>query len=237
MRDIRLGNPIRLTTKHGYFFLRHIGVGETARISLKPDPAVDRTDIAKEGVVLSRSLNPKDDTSPFRVRVQSSCLFSESFWATDCDCAGQLALALDLIQTSGGILIYLYEEGRGIGLRRKIEAIRLQQIEGKTSSGAFACLGLGPDARDYEVSASVIRQILGEQAEIELLSNNGYKERQLRDYGVNIVKRNRLIPSELSSLQKAYLASKRDDLGHDIPNDVIAPESNGKDPENADRED
>jgi GTP cyclohydrolase II len=219
MRAVRLGNPIRLTTKHGEFFVRHIGVGEAARISLKADPAVDRADIAKEGVVLSKALNPRDHLPPYTVRVQSSCLFSESFWATDCDCSGQLALGLDTIQTTGGILIYLYEEGRGIGLRRKIEAIRLQQIEGRTSSGAFACLGLGPDARDYEVSASVILQILGDKAEIELLSNNGYKERQLREYGVNIVKRTRLIPPNLNQLQKAYLASKRDDLGHDIPTD------------------
>lgn len=217
MTAIRLGHPIRLATKHGQFFVRHIGVGEAERMSLKPDSAVDRAELSKEGVVISKSLDPRIDSSPHKVRVQSSCLFSESFWATDCDCAGQLAMGLDLIQTTGGILIYLYEEGRGIGLRRKIEAIRLQQIEGKTSSSAFACLGLGPDARDYDVSASVIKQILGDTAEIELLSNNEYKERQLRQSGVNIVRRTRLIPSNLNKLQKAYLASKREDLGHDIP--------------------
>ena len=104
-----------------------------------------------------------------------------------------------------------------MGLRKKIKASRLQQIEGKTTSGAFACLGLGPDARDYDVSASVIKEILGDKAEVELLSNNEYKEKQLRQCGVNIVKRSRLIPASLSNLQKAYLASKRDELGHDIP--------------------
>jgi GTP cyclohydrolase II len=220
MIKARLGDPIQIVTAHGDFFVRHIGVAETKQLATKEANIVSRGDVGKEGVVLSRALDPKSERQPFRVRLQSSCLFSESFWSTDCDCAGQLSKALEAIQKDGGVLIYLYEEGRGIGLRRKIEAIRLQQIEGRTTSNAFACLGLGPDPRDYDLSASVIKQLLGDEAEIELMSNNGHKEKQLRQNGIKVAKRTRLIADNLNDRQRKYLASKRAELGHDIPSEV-----------------
>ena len=216
MTQLQIGDPVKLMTRHGDYYARHIGGTLRDRLTI-PDMNYETEDSLKEGVVLSRVIEPRDEASPFLVRIQSSCLFSESFWSTDCDCAAQLGASLDFVSTQGGLVIYLYEEGRGIGLRRKMEAIRLQQIEGATSSSAFACLGLGPDPRNYDISAATLRAILGEDAPIVLLTNNEHKAKQLSQAGVNIVERRSLIPSSLTKDQLAYLRSKRDDLGHDIP--------------------
>lgn len=219
MKNVQLGQPVKLTTAHGDLFARHVGVSMLEKAGISAN-GLELNDTIKEGVVLSRVIEPREESSPYLVRVQSSCLFSESFWSTDCDCASQLSAALDMIRERGGLLIYLYEEGRGIGLRRKMEAIRLQQIEGKTSSNAFACMGLGPDPRDFEISAATIKKMLGADAEIELLSNNSYKQKQLAQAGLKIKKRTGLISKTLSDTQRLYLRAKRDDLGHDIPEDV-----------------
>src|SRR3989442_1446386 len=121
--DVQIGPKIRLPTPHGEFDVLHVlvtGPGGTIR----------------EGVALQKIT----DSTPVIVRIQSSCLFGESFWASDCDCALQLHAALGRISQSGGLLLYFYEEGRGAGLATKFKAIELQQVEGLDTRQAYECL-------------------------------------------------------------------------------------------------
>src|SRR3954466_13580798 len=103
--DVNIGEPIVVSTFMVEFNIAHIS-------SLTDG-------------VLVRGL--RSMPRPVPVRVQSSCLFGESFGAVDCDCADQLRASLGMVASEGGILVYLYEEGRGVGLRTKIEAIGVQQ--------------------------------------------------------------------------------------------------------------
>jgi GTP cyclohydrolase II len=195
--------PIRLQTHVGEFSAAHVLVQN-----------IDGSPV-REGVLL-KSLITASETDAITVRVQSSCLFSESFWATDCDCSLQLQKSLSLIASKGGLVLYFYEEGRGAGLATKFAAIRLQELHKFDTRKAYECLKLEPDARSYAAAAAVLKQVL-RSAPIKLLSNNRDKEQGLRKEGVNIVERIPLICGWDIPEVRRYLLDKRKSLGHDIP--------------------
>lgn len=190
-----IGNPIRLQTAHGEVFVRYFQV------------------LGKEGVVL---FGAQDCPNPCKIRIQSSCLFSESFWATDCDCSSQLSESIKIISEEAGCLIYIYEEGRGAGLRMKIEAIRLQQESGFNTRTAYECLNLPPDTRSYEAVGVLLHHLFPEDQDYILLSNNPDKESKLRQHKISIKDRVPLICINERNAVRVYLLEKEKELGHDI---------------------
>jgi 3,4-dihydroxy 2-butanone 4-phosphate synthase/GTP cyclohydrolase II len=148
---------------------------------------------------------------PVLVRVHSQCLTGDIFGSTRCDCGLQLELALERIRDEGrGVLLYLLQEGRGIGLFNKLAAYELQDA-GHDTVEANERLGFRPDQRDYGVGAQILRD-LGVQR-MRLMTNNPSKYIALSGYGLEIVER---VPLEVppSDASRDYLRTKRDKLGH-----------------------
>jgi GTP cyclohydrolase II len=117
------------------------------------------------------------------VRLHSECLTGDAFGSSRCDCGPQLREAVEQIATRGGVLLYLRQEGRGIGLYNKLDAYALQD-EGLDTYAANTALGLPEDARDYTAAAQMLKA-LG-ITELDLLSNNPDKANQLRDLGITV---------------------------------------------------
>jgi GTP cyclohydrolase II len=128
--------------------------------------------------------NWKDQQNPI-VRIHSECLTGDIFGSGKCDCGDQLAEAISKMQSQGGILLYLRQEGRGIGLYNKLDAYELQS-QGYDTYEANRALGLKEDLRDYEVAAQML-QALGKKS-ITLLSNNPDKMQQLERFGIEIAR-------------------------------------------------
>jgi 3,4-dihydroxy 2-butanone 4-phosphate synthase/GTP cyclohydrolase II len=148
---------------------------------------------------------------PVLVRVHSQCLTGDIFGSTRCDCGLQLELAMTRIQEAGrGVLIYLLQEGRGIGLLNKLKAYELQDV-GHDTVEANERLGFRPDQRDYGVGAQILRDLGVER--MRLMTNNPSKYVALSGYGLEIVERVQLeIPPSDDS--RDYLRTKREKLGH-----------------------
>lgn len=145
------------------------------------------------------------------VRVHSRCLTGDVFGSERCDCGPQLHAALRKISRAGkGVLLYLDQEGRGIGLVNKLKAYNLQD-QGLDTAEANVRLGFKPDLRDYGIGAQILRD-LG-VGKMRLLTNNPKKIIGLEGYGLHVVER---VPIEMppSRANRAYLAAKRDKLGH-----------------------
>ena len=145
------------------------------------------------------------------VRVHSQCLTGDVLTSLRCDCRAQLELSLKKIgRSSSGILLYLPQEGRGIGLMNKLRAYELQD-EGMDTVEANESLGFAADAREYEFPAQILRKL--KVTKIRLLSNNPDKVRQLESAGVRVVER---IPCQprISKTSRAYLRTKKSKLGH-----------------------
>jgi 3,4-dihydroxy 2-butanone 4-phosphate synthase/GTP cyclohydrolase II len=148
------------------------------------------------------------------VRVHSQCLTGDLFHSRRCDCGDQLTQAMREIDRAGlGVLLYMRQEGRGIGLLNKIRAYRLQD-EGADTVVANELLGFKPDERDYGVGAQILCD-LGVRR-MKLLTNNPAKRIGLESYGIQIVERVPItVPPNVENLK--YLATKRDKLGHLLP--------------------
>ena len=149
------------------------------------------------------------------VRVHSSCITGDIFGSCRCDCGPQLQQALKQIEAEGrGILVYMNQEGRGIGLLNKLKAYELQE-EGRDTVEANTDLGFSPDDRDYGIGAQIIRQM--KATKIQLLSNNPKKRVGLSGYGIEIIK---TVAIEIESNQhnELYLKTKRDKMGHSLTN-------------------
>ena len=145
------------------------------------------------------------------VRVHSECLTGDVFGSLRCDCGDQLAIALERINKEGaGVLLYMRQEGRGIGLANKVRAYALQD-EGKDTVEANELLGFAPDLRDYGIGAQILAD-LGLN-KIRLLTNNPRKRIGLEGYGLNIVERVQL-EIKANKFNKRYLSVKKSKLGH-----------------------
>jgi GTP cyclohydrolase II len=162
-----------------------------------------------EAIALVRGrLNGK--TAPL-VRVHSQCLTGDVLGSLRCDCRAQLELSLKKIGQAGpGILLYLPQEGRGIGLMNKLRAYQLQD-GGMDTVEANETLGFAADARDYDFSAQILKRLGARK--IRLLSNNPEKVRQLESSGIRVVQR---VPCQprTSKISRAYLQTKKRKMGH-----------------------
>jgi GTP cyclohydrolase II len=145
------------------------------------------------------------------VRVHSQCLTGDVLTSLRCDCRAQLELSLRKIgRASSGALLYLPQEGRGIGLMNKLRAYELQD-DGMDTVEANESLGFAADARDYDFSAKILKQLGATR--IRLLSNNPEKVRQLERAGIRVVAR---VPCQprISKISRAYLQTKKTKMGH-----------------------
>ncbi len=150
---------------------------------------------------------------PVLVRVHSSCITGDIFGSCRCDCGPQLQQALRMIEETGkGVVVYMNQEGRGIGLLNKLKAYKLQEM-GRDTVEANLELGFEMDQRDYGVGAQIIRD-LG-ITKMRLMTNNPTKRAGLIGYGLEIVEN---VPIEITSNEhnKLYLKTKRDKMGHTI---------------------
>ncbi len=154
-----------------------------------------------------------DENEPILVRVHSSCITGDIFGSCRCDCGPQLHVAMDMIEKEGkGIIVYMNQEGRGIGLVNKLKAYKLQE-EGFDTFDANVKLGFKPDQRDYGIGAQILRAL--NVKKMRLLSNNPKKRTGLIGYGIEIVEN---VPLEIESNEhnEAYLRTKRDKMGHQL---------------------
>lgn len=163
-----------------------------------------------EHIVLSKER--KNHQQPLLVRIHSSCFTGDLFASQRCDCHSQLHHALERISDEGGMLIYLNQEGRGIGLLNKIRAYALQE-QGYDTVDANIALGLPVDSRQYYIAASVLRQLNINQ--IRLLTNNPNKINDLKKYGIENVERE-IMPTFEHEHNHFYLQTKKSKLNHNI---------------------
>jgi GTP cyclohydrolase II len=174
-----------------------------------------------------RGLGPQDEAvalvrgkirGPFKskksvpvVRVHSQCLTGDVLSSLRCDCRAQLELSMKTIgEAPSGILLYLPQEGRGIGLMNKLRAYELQD-QGMDTVEANESLGFLADARDYDFPAQILKKLGA--TKIRLLSNNPEKVRQLGQAGIQVVERLPCQP-RISKISRAYLQTKKKKMGH-----------------------
>ena len=157
-----------------------------------------------------------ENDDPVLVRVHSQCLTGDVFGSMRCDCGDQLDSAMQMIQNEGrGVLLYMRQEGRGIGLPNKLLAYELQE-HGKDTVEANEALGFKPDLRNYGIGAQILSDL--DIKNIRLITNNPKKIVGLEGYGLKIIER---VPIEIcpNELNKKYLQTKRDKMGHLILDD------------------
>ncbi len=188
---------VKMPTKHGDFDLiafRQTNTGETHLALVKGEWEKDE---------------------PVLVRVHSSCFTGDILHSLRCDCGDQLVKAMEKVNAEGkGVVLYMNQEGRGIGLFNKLKAYKLQE-EGKDTVEANLALGFKNDQRDYGIGAQILRH-LG-ISKLRLMTNNPKKRAGLTGYGLEIVEN---VPLEIkaNTYNEFYLQTKRDKLGHEIMN-------------------
>lgn len=154
-----------------------------------------------------------EKNEPVLVRVHSSCVTGDIFGSCRCDCGEQLHTAMKMVEKEGkGIVLYMFQEGRGIGLINKLKAYKLQET-GRDTVDANLDLGLPMDARDYGVGAQILRN-LG-VTKLRLISNNPKKRAGLMGYGLEIIE---TVPIHIhpNPHNEVYLRTKRDKMGHNL---------------------
>ena len=165
----------------------------------------------QEHVVLKKGTWEKDE--PILVRVHSSCVTGDIFGSLRCECGDQLHHAMEMIEKEGkGVIVYMNQEGRGIGLMNKIKAYALQE-QGMDTVDANIQLGFSPDERDYGVGASILREI--GVSKMRLITNNPVKRIGLEGYGLEIVEN---VPIEvgINPYNEKYMRTKKERMGHNL---------------------
>ncbi len=158
--------------------------------------------------MVHENFNPAN--SPITVRIHSECMTGDVFHSHRCDCGEQLAYAMQKAAETGGVVIYLRQEGRGIGLINKLKAYRLQD-KGLNTADANLHLGFEADARHYEDAATILRDLGIEK--INLLTNNPLKINEIEALGFEIVERLPILITPKSE-NAFYLKTKKDLMGH-----------------------
>ncbi len=174
----------------------------------------------KEHVALTTGFEPgtAGENEAILVRLHSECLTGDVFGSRRCDCGEQLEDSMRLLREQGrGVLLYLRQEGRGIGLANKISAYALQE-EGLDTVQANLALGLPEDARDYRVAAEMLLDLGVHQA--ALLTNNPAKIEGLRTHGIQVVER-LPVQVEPNPFNRRYLRTKREKMGHLFPASIL----------------
>ena len=192
---IERGETVFLPTQHGEFMLT---------------PFRDMT-TGLEHVVLTKGEWQPDE--PVLCRVHSSCMTGDVFGSKRCECGEQLVKAMQMIEAEGrGIIVYMNQEGRGIGLMNKIRAYKLQE-EGEDTVEANIHLGFRPDERDYGVGAQILREMGARK--LRLMTNNPVKRVGLESYGIEIVEN---VPIEIqpNKWNERYMRTKKDKMHHDL---------------------
>ena len=185
----------RLPTEHGEFNIR---------VFHEQDTGLDH---------VALTMGDMDGPDPVLMRVHSECLTGDAFGSLRCDCGPQLDAALKAIADKGwGVILYLRQEGRGIGLHAKIQAYHLQD-RGADTLDANLMLGLPGDARNYRIASTMLEAI--GVSDVCLLSNNPDKAEQLEKYGISVVQRMPLVVG-VGSSNRDYLQTKVDRMGHKI---------------------
>lgn len=192
---VEKGEEVDMPTEHGHFRL----------IPFK------QTSTGLEHIALIKGEWKEDE--PILVRVHSSCMTGDIFGSQRCDCGSQLHKAMELIEKTGkGVIVYLNQEGRGIGLMNKMKAYKLQE-EGMDTVDANLCLGFKADERDYGVGAEILRKIGVHK--MRLITNNPVKRIGLESYGLEVVE-NVGIEIEPNSFNSRYLHTKAERMGHTL---------------------
>ncbi len=174
----------------------------------------DETGLDHVALVLGDMSGP----DPVLVRVHSECLTGDAFGSLRCDCGAQLDSALHQIQEVGwGCLVYLRQEGRGIGLHAKIQAYNLQDM-GADTIEANLILGHPVDARDYKIASEMLEAVGIDR--VCLLTNNPDKIKQLTEHRINVVERMPLVVG-VGNDNMEYLATKVEKMGHKISDDAL----------------
>jgi GTP cyclohydrolase II len=197
----------RLPTKHGEFRIRIFHEGSTG---------LDH---------VALTLGDMSGPDPVLVRVHSECITGDTFSSTRCDCGAQLEYTLEEIQRKGwGCLVYLRQEGRGIGLHAKIQAYNLQD-KGADTLDANLMLGLPGDARDYSIASKILDN-LGIKT-VSLLTNNPDKVEKLENLGIKVSERVPLIVG-VGTENIHYLQTKITKMGHYITSSELEDNTNNE---------
>ena len=185
----------RLPTEHGEFNIR---------VFHESDTGLDH---------VALTMGDMTGPDPVLMRVHSECLTGDAFGSLRCDCGPQLDAAMKAIADKGwGVILYLRQEGRGIGLHAKIQAYHLQD-QGADTLDANLMLGLPGDARNYRIASTMLEAI--GVSDVCLLSNNPDKSEQLEKYGISVVERMPLVVG-VGSSNRDYLRTKVERMGHKI---------------------
>jgi len=211
LKLISIKDLIAYRLKHESLIKREIGVELPTDFGDFELIAFRQTNTQELHLALIKGKWEKDE--PVLVRVHSSCMTGDIFGSCRCDCGPQLHAAMQMVQKEGkGVILYMNQEGRGIGLINKLKAYKLQE-EGMDTVQANLALGLPSDSRDYGVGAQILRDL--EVSNLRLISNNPQKRVGLLGYGLQIVEQ---VPIEISPNvhNEKYLQTKRDKMGHNI---------------------
>jgi 3,4-dihydroxy 2-butanone 4-phosphate synthase/GTP cyclohydrolase II len=207
--QIKRLESVHLPTDYGEFQL----IGYESITSAEPHLALCKGDVGR----LDETGRPTEHNEPVLVRVHSECMTGDLFHSQRCECGYQLVTAMKMIEKAGlGALIYLRQEGRGIGLSNKLRAYKLQE-QGLDTVDANLKLGFSADKRDYGIGAQICRE-LGLH-KIRILTNNPKKISRLEVYGISIVEQIPLI-AEPGEHNIAYLRTKKCRLGHLLDEDL-----------------
>ena len=207
--QIKRIQSVFLPTDYGQFQL----IAYKSITDAEPHLALCKGDIGR----LDEKGNPVIVTEPVLVRVHSECLTGDLFHSQRCECGYQLITAMQMIEKAGrGAVIYLRQEGRGIGLANKLHAYKLQE-QGFDTVDANIKLGFSPDKRDYGIGAQILRDLGLKQ--IKILTNNPKKTSRLEVYGIKVVEQ---IPLKIEPTPHNidYLRTKKYRFGHILDNDL-----------------